>query len=145
MTTDPFLDGGDSLPGIKLAEVGDKVTGQIITARQVEDRDIDGTVRTWPNGDTRSVWVFDLDTDGDGEADGSLWVRGNLFTVLRDALKAAQVPTVGAMISVTHHALGTPKVKGYHPPKLFTAKAKAGPPIKLKADAFTGDDSEDPF
>ena len=143
-TDDPFQTGGDSLPAIKLAEVGDKCTGQIITARQVEDRDIDGTVRHWDNGDTRMVWVFDLDTDGDGQADGSLWVRGNLYTAIRDALKTAEVPTVGAMIAVTHHALGTPKVKGYHPPKLYTAKAKAGPPIKPPADPFSGGDDE-PF
>jgi len=140
---DPFLDGGDSLPGFKFANVGDKLTGQIIEARQVPDRDLEGNVRKWDNGDERTVWVFDVDTDSDGTADHSLWVRGNMFTVIREALREAGVGTVGASIQVTHHALGEPPKKGYHPPKLFTAKAKAGPPIKVKVDSFV-DDSE-PF
>lgn len=141
--TDPFQSGGDSLPGFKFTTVGDKLTGQIIEARQVPDRDLDGTVRKWNDGTERTVWVFDVDTDNDGVADHSLWVRGNMFTAIREALKAAGVATVGAVVQVEHHALGTPPQKGYSAPKLFTAKAKAGPPLKPKADAFT--DSEEPF
>lgn len=136
-TSDPFLAGGDSLPGFKFSDVGDKLVGQITAMRQVNDTDLDGVARTWPNGDPRMVWVFDIDTNEDGDADFSLWVRGNMYTVLRDALKDAGVPTIGAIISLTHHALGDPPKKGYHPPKLFTAKAKAGPPLKPKTDEFT--------
>lgn len=142
-TTDPFLAGGDSLPGFKFANVGDKLVGQITEARQVDDRDMDGSPRTWDNGDPRKVWVFDIDTDADGVADHSLWVRGNLYSVLRAAIADAGIPTVGAMISVEHHALGEAKKRGYHPPKLFTAKAKAGPALKPKADAFAGDSNDD--
>ena len=141
---DPFQSGGDSLPGFKFTTVGDKLTGQIIEARQVPDRDLDGSVRKWNDGTDRQVWVFDVDTDNDGEADHSLWVRGNMFSAIREALKEAAVATVGAVIQVEHHALGTPPPKGFSPPKLFTAKAKAGPPLKPKADAFTGGD-EEPF
>jgi hypothetical protein len=142
--TDPFQAGGESLPGFKFASVGDKLVGQIIDARQVPDRDLDGNVRKWDNGDERTVWVFDVDTDSDGTADTSLWVRGNMYTVIRQALIDAKVPTVGALISVEHHALGDPPKKGYHAPKLFTAKAKAGPPLKPKtADPFSGGGDED--
>lgn len=145
-TTDAFQSGGDSLPGFKFSEVGDKVQGQITAMRQVEDRDLDGEIRTWPNGDTRMVWVFDLDTTGTGEADTSLWVRGNMYTAIRDALKDAGIATLGAQIQVSHHALGDPPKKGYHPPKLFTAKAKAGPPLRPPTDAFSGPaDDEEPF
>ena len=147
MSHDPFQEGGDSLPGIKFTDVGDKATGQIIAMRQVVDKDINGVVRKWSNGDDRMVWVFDLDTTGDGVADSSLWVRGNMYTAIREALKDAGIPTVGAMIQVTHHALGTPPSKGMNPPKLFTCKAKAGPPIKAPADPFSGPaaDVEDVF
>ena len=108
MSHDPFQEGGDSLPGIKFTDVGDKATGQILAMRQVVDKDINGVVRKWSNGDDRMVWVFDLDTTGDGVADSSLWVRGNMYTAIREALKDAGIPTVGAMIQVTHYALGTP-------------------------------------
>ena len=142
--TDPFQAGTDSLPALKFENVGDKHTGQITDARQVPDRDLDGNVRTWANGDPRSVWVFDVDTDNDGIADHSMWVKGNLYKVLLDALKEAGINTIGAVIQVEHHEVGIPKQKGYNGAKLFTAKAKAGPPLKPKADAFTGGD-EEPF
>ena len=143
-TTDPFLAGGDSLPAAKFPNVGDKVTGQILDARQVVDKDIDGVIQRWDNNDERKVWVFDLDTDEDGVADHTLWVKGNMYTVVREALKTANVATVGAKIRLTHHALGEPKKKGYNPPKLFTCEAKAGPPIKVR-DTFTADDTSEPF
>lgn len=143
-TTDAFQDGSESLPGFKFANLGDKVTGQITAMRQVKDIDLDGIQRKWPNGDDRMVWVFDLDTDEDGDADQALWVRGNMYTAIREALKAAGVPTVGAIIRVEHSELGTPPAKGMNAPKLFTCKAKAGPPLKPPTDAFSGADSE-PF
>ena len=46
MSHDPFQEGGDSLPGIKFTDVGDKATGQIIAMRQVVDKDINGAVVT---------------------------------------------------------------------------------------------------
>ena len=140
--TDEFQEGGSSLPSIKFPNIGDSATGQIITARQVQDRNIDGDLLTWDDGKPRMVWVFELDTTGTGEADSTLWVKGNLYTVVREALKEAGVPTVGAKIKVTHHALGEPKKKGFNAPKLFQAVAKAGPPIKPPTDAFSGDDEE---
>lgn len=134
---DPFA-GGDSFPSIKFATVGDTVTGQIVAAKTVEDRDIDGTVRTWPNGDPRKVIVLELDTNADGVADASLWVKGNLYTAMKEALKAAELPTVGATVKVTHHALGTPSVKGYNAPKLFTVQLKpaAADPGPFPDDSF---------
>lgn len=150
--TDEFQSGGDSLPGVKFTNIGDKVTGQIIDARKRPDLDMDGKQRYWDEAKTqpREVWVFDLDTTGTGEADSSLWVRGNMYTVIRDALKDAGILTVGATIRVEHHALGDPPKKGYAAPKLFTAKAKAGPPLRPPVDAFSGGggsvaDEEEPF
>lgn len=141
MTTDPFLDGGDSLPVLKFPDVGDSHTFQIIAARQVQDRNIDGDLLTWDDGKPRMVWVFDVDTSASGgPADASLWVKGNLYTVIREALKDAKLGTVGAVVKATHHALGEPKKKGFHAPKLFEAKAKPGPAIKPPTDAFTGDE-----
>ena len=143
MSADPFQAGGESLPSFKFANVGDELTGQIVGAKEVDDRDLEGELRTWPNGDPRKVWVFDLDLNADGQADASLWVRGNMFTVLRAALKEAEVATIGALIRLKHHALGEPAKKGYNAPKLFECKAKAGPALKPQvADPFSGDRDE---
>lgn len=146
MNNDPFLSGGDSLPALKFPNVGDSHTFQIIDARQVQDRNIDGDLLTWDDGKPKMVWVFDVDTNAaGGPADASLWVKGNLYTVTREAIKTAGVGTVGAVLKVTHHALGEPRKKGYNAPKLFEAKAKAGPAIKPPADDFTGGDESEPF
>jgi hypothetical protein len=65
-------------------------------------------------------------------------VRGNIYTVTKDAIKAAGIGTVGAIIKLTHSGLGTPPSRGLNAPKLFTCQAKAGPPIKPPAnDPFT--------
>lgn len=134
-TDDPFLAGGESLPGAKFENVGDTLVGQIVSIRQTKDIDLEtGVQKTWDNGDPRMVWVFDICTACDGgEADQSLWVRGNMYTATKEAIKAAGIGTVGAIIKLTHHDLGTPKKKGFKPPKLFTCQAKAGPPIKPPA------------
>ena len=145
MTTDPFLDGGNSLPALKFPNVGDSHTFQIIDVRERQDRSIDGDLLTWDDGKPKMVWVFDVDTTASGgPADASLFVKGNLYTVIRQALKDANVATIGAVVKATHHAVGEPKKKGFTPPKLFEAKAKPGPAIKPPSDAFTGD-SEEPF
>jgi hypothetical protein len=143
--SDPFLDGGSGLPVLKFADVGDGHKFQVVDAKQQRDTDLEGNVRTWPNGDERMVWVFEVDTTCTGSpADARVFMRGNLFTVVREALKAANVGTIGAVIEAKHHALGEPTKKGYSPPKLFKARASAGPAIKPPTDDFVGAD-EDPF
>lgn len=151
-TDDPFLAGGESLPGVKFENVGDTLVGQIVAIRQAKDLDMNGVQRTWQNGDPRMVWVFDICTAADGgEADQALWVRGNIYTVTKEAIKAAGINTVGAVIKLVHSGLGTPPSRGLNAPKLFTCQAKAGPPIKPRADDFTGggsatgDDFDSPF
>ena len=135
-TGDPFLDGGSSLPGVKFETVGDTFTGQLIDSREVPDIDLDGTQRTWANGEPKNVWVFDLDsTCSGGPADYSLWLRGNLFSAVREAMKTAGLTRdKHPILSIKHSALGEPPKKGYHAPKLFEAKAKQGPPIKAVED-----------
>lgn len=123
---DDFLTESNSLPAASLKNVGDRVEGTILQTRKLEDRDMDGELRTWPNGDPKHVWVFDLDTGTEQQA---LWVRGNLVTAIKDAARAGDVRNlVGAKLTVEHHALGEPKQKGYHPPKLYRAKIVAAQP-----------------
>jgi hypothetical protein len=133
-----FLDGGTSLPSVTFAEIGDKVRGQIITQDERDDTKPDGTLNTWPDGRAKKVFIFGLDTDGDGQADQTLWVRGNLVKALRDAMKAAGCTSaLGTHIEVTHHALGD-KRPGFAQAKLFTAKAKPG--TLPQASTFVADE-----
>jgi hypothetical protein len=84
------------------------------------------------------VFVFDLDTDGDGHADHSLWVRGNMVTALRQALADAGLkPSDHPKVTVKFHQLGEPKSKGFAAPKLFKAKAEPGvKPAAVDLDDF---------
>ena len=138
MSIDDFISGGASLEAARFPEVGATVTGQIIDGRKLEDRQPDGTVKTWSNGDPMHVWVFDLDTTGDGSADTALWVRGNMLTAIRAALAEAGLkPSDRPKLTVKHHAVGEPKSKGYSPPKLFKAKVEAAPkPAAADLDDF---------
>ena len=123
---DNFLTESNSLPAVSLKEVGDRIEGIITQTRKLEDREMDGEVRTWPNGDVKHVWVFDLDIDNELKA---LWVRGNMVTAIRDAAKAGNITNlVGAKLVLEHHALGEPKQKGYNAPKLYRAKITAAQP-----------------
>ena len=124
--SDDFLAQGSSLPAVKLASVGDAVTGKVINARKLEDREMDGEIRRWSNGDPKHVWVFDLDVDG---VQQSLWVRGQMVTAIRDAANAAKISSLlGCKLTIKHTALGEPKQKGFNAPKLYKAKLEPGAP-----------------
>ena len=77
--------GGSSVPAFKFDHIGATVSGQILDGTKLEDRRPDGTAVTWDDGSPKHVWVFQLDTTGDGLADTSVWVRGNMVKVLKEA------------------------------------------------------------
>jgi hypothetical protein len=136
---DDFMSGGggDKLPEYKFETVGDTISGQIIDVTKLEDKTPDGQAKTWPSGDPMHVWVFTLDTTGNGSGDTTLWVRGNMVTAIRQALADAAVkPSDHPKITVKHHAVGEPKNKGYAPPKLFKAKAEAMAKPNVDIDDF---------
>lgn len=120
--SDDFLSGGASFPAVKFTAVGDTVKGTITNIKKLEDRDPSGEVKTWPNGDPKHVFVFDLDT-----ADGtvSLWVRGNMVKAIKEAANAAGVKEMtGCTVAVQFTGLGEAK-KGMNAPKLYKAQVKA--------------------
>lgn len=131
---DPFMEGGSS-PGLKFPEVGDIRT--IIVRKVVErtDTEPDGTPRTWPSGEPKNVYVFDGESDGES---ASLWVRGNLVTVIREATKTAGLKTiVNTKVTVKRLADGTPPSKGMNAPKLYAAKVEAvAPPVSVDEEPF---------
>lgn len=122
--SDEFLGGGGtSLPAVKFTTVGDKVVGNVTNIKKLEDRDPNGTLKTWPNGDPKYVFVFNLGTEG-GEV--ALWVRGNMVKAIKEAAAASGVTgtLLGCQLAVQYTGDGEPSVKGYHAPKLFRAQVK---------------------
>ena len=129
--------GGDKLPAHKFDSIGDTISGTVTDVTKLEDRTPDGTAKTWPNGDPMHVWVFTMDTTGNGTGDTVLWVRGNMVTAIRQALADAGLkPSDRPKLTVKHHAVGEPKSKGYAPPKLFKAKAEPSPKPTVELDDF---------
>jgi hypothetical protein len=120
-----------SAPGLKFENVGDV---RSIVVRKVDkkvDTEPDGTPRTWPSGDIKNVFVFTGESDGEP---ASLWVRGNLVTAIRDAVKKAGLATVvNSKVTVKFNELGTPPAKGLNAPKLFIAKVEQVAPMAAAA------------
>ena len=130
---DPFMEGGNA-PGLKFPEVGDVRSIIVRKVSEQNDTEPDGTLRTWPSGEPKKVYVFNGTSDGD---DASLWVRGNLVTAIREAVKTAGLKTVvDIKVTVKRLADGTPPSKGMNAPKLYAAKVEAVAP----ADPFAEED-----
>ena len=129
--TDEFLAGGNSYPAVKFTEIGDKVVGTVLNIKRLEDRDPSGEVKTWPNGDPKHVFVFDLDTNGETVA---LWVRGNMVKAIKEAAFAAGVKEMtGCTVAVQFSGLGEAK-KGMNAPKLYKAQVKPAVASSITAD-----------
>jgi len=135
---DPFMEGGNA-PGLKFPEVGDIRTIIVRKVSEQIDTEPDGTPRTWPSGQPKMVYVFNGESDGEA---ASLWVRGNLVTAIREAVKTAGLKTVvDTKVTVKRLADGTPPSRGMNAPKLYAAKVEPVAPLAA-ADPF-GD--EEPF
>jgi hypothetical protein len=134
---DDFMGGGgSSVPAFKFDHIGATVSGQILDGTKLEDRRPDGTAVTWDDGSPKHVWVFQLDTTGDGLADTSVWVRGNMVKVLKEAMAEAGLkPSDKPKITLKHHELGEAR-KGYAAPKLYKAKVEPAPAPAAAIDDF---------
>jgi hypothetical protein len=108
-----------------------------VIAEDEKDDWYDGKLVTWEDGTAKKVYILTVDTnrpepgrtiDSELGDNGliSVWVRGNLVKVLKDAARAAGVrDIVGAYIKAQHNAMGE-KQRGKNPPKLYQAKLTPG-------------------
>lgn len=124
--TDVFMsEGGSKYPALKFENVNDTHTGRVVEVKKLEDRDPDGNIKTWPNGDTRFVFVFTVENNGEF---GNIWARGNMVKAIREAAQAAGLSTmIGAGLTVKYSGDGEKK-KGFNAPKLYKAKVEAPKP-----------------
>lgn len=125
---DDFMGGGESL---KFEKIGDTHSGKLISIESKVDTKPNGEVVLWPDGSQKKVFMWHLETDAVEDGQATLWVRGNMVKVLREAAAKAgakkQADLIGATVMVKHHALGEPKIKGNAPAKLFQAKITLAP------------------
>lgn len=135
--TDEFMSGGESHPSFKFTNIGDTATGTVLSIEKREDLDfITREVKTWPNGEKRYIYLFQMDTP---EGTKSLWVKGQMEKAIKEAGRIALVKTlIGCDISVRFSALGESKTKGFAAPKLYTAKVIPAPLSSVTADDLLG-------
>lgn len=134
---DDFMSGGESHPSFKFINIGDKAAGTVLSIEKREDRDfITGEVKTWPNGDKRHVYLFQMETP---EGVRSLWVKGQMEKAVKEAGRNALVKTlIGCHLVVEYIGLGESKTKGFAAPKLYAAKITPAPLSTVTADDLLG-------
>jgi hypothetical protein len=132
---------GSAVPSAKFPVVGTTVTGVITEDPAVVDqKDLDGNVKTWDNGDPQKMLVVTLQTaDRDPEItddDGmrKLYVKGSknpesksMTAALSAAVKKARAKglEIGGKVTVTYVGDGKQDKKGFNPPKQFEAVYEA--------------------
>lgn len=136
-----FMGEGEKFPALAFSEVGDTYQGVVRRVKAMQDRDFDTNEPiTWPSGAPKNVYLFEIEQDN-GEM-GTIWVRGNAVTAIREAVKEAGGESpVGWHLKLQHHALGE-KIGKRNPAKLYRAKLT---PAKVTTPAPGEWDEEDPF
>lgn len=136
--SDDFMSRGDSNPAFKFTNIGDTAIGTVLSYDKVEDRDFrTGEILTWPNGDIRYFFKFQIETADEGVR--PLYVKSNMEKAIKDAGHLALVKTVvGCHLHVEYTGNGVSKTKGFIPPKLYTAKVTPAPPSRVTADDLLG-------
>lgn len=121
--SDIFLSEGNKYPALKFENINDTHTGKVVEVKKLEDRDPQGEVKTWPNGDIRYVFVFTISTE---TGFANLWARGNMVKAIREAATAAGTTSmIGTKLTVKYTGDGEKK-KGMNAPKLYKAKVEKG-------------------
>jgi hypothetical protein len=131
-----FLFGG-GVPSAKFPEIGATVTGTITEEPRLdEQRDLEGEVKTWSNGDTMKMLVVTLattDRDPDIEDDDGLrrlYVKGSkdpksksMTAAIGAAVRKAKANglEVGGRLTIRYSGDGEQERKGFNAPKQYDA------------------------
>lgn len=145
---------GSAVPSAKFPEIGTTVSGVITEEPTVQDqRDLDGEVKVWDNGDPMKMLVVTLQTkDRDPEItddDGvrRLYVKGSknpesksMTAALSAAVRKAKAKglEIGGTITVKYVSDGKQDKKGFNAPKQF--EAVYVPPSVAASGDFLGSD-----
>lgn len=138
MSIDPndiLLSGG--APAFKFENIGDTVKGEVVSAEARQQTDYaTGDLKTWKDGKPMMEVVVTLQTDlrNDGDDDGQrrIFVRGQMTTALRDALKAANARLEpGGTLAVQFTGTKPSETRGFQPAKQFVAQYVPGAPAAV--------------
>jgi hypothetical protein len=148
------LDGGST--SWKPENIGDKISGTIISIKRVQQTDFtSGEPLEWNDGSPRMQTVVDLQTsetvNGDDDGIRSLWLKGGKNyeaaegkgrsgeVALAEAAKAANVTTIDehATLEAIMSGRSKPTTRGYQPAKLY--EMRYTPPVaSVSADDLWG-------
>ncbi len=120
----------------KFEQIGDKVSGEILDLETRQATDINGTPKTFDNGDPIWEVIATLQTDEreDGDDDGKrkVAIGGSMKyaskrKAVTDAVRAAGATAieVGGTLALAYTGDGESTQRGMSPPKLFQAAYKA--------------------
>jgi hypothetical protein len=142
-TLDDLFAGGGA-PAVKWETLGQKVVGPITKAEARQARDFEtGDLLTWDDGRPKMEVILTIATgqidpgiEGD-DGERRVFVRGHMFTALREALNKAKArkPEPGGRVAIVWSGEGEPPKKGFKAPRLFTV-AYEPPAIAAVEDLF---------
>lgn len=135
---DFLLAGG--VPSAKFPNVGTLVKGVVVSSEVTQQTTLDGTPKTFDNGDPMRQVVITLQTDErDPSIDGDdgqrkLYVKSQMTAAVREALRNADAKLeVGGVLAVKFDSEEPNKKAGLSPKKVYVAQYK--PPAPSTADA----------
>jgi hypothetical protein len=130
MDANELLMGGGRAAA-KFPTIGTTITGRIAQTPQARQQtDIEtGEPLTFANGDPRMQIVVTLataerdPTDADDDGERALYIKGNMLTAIRDAVRktGAKGLEVGGTLTITYTADGEKKNRAFNAPKLYAA------------------------
>ena len=131
-----LLGGGTT--SAKFENVGDTVSGEILSVETKQQTDLDGNLKTWDNGDPMWQVVVVLQTDerdpDNAEDDGrrAVYLKGSskyasTAKAVADAVRTAGAKAleVGGTLALAYTGDGEPTKRGFSAPKLYQAAYKA--------------------
>ncbi len=126
------------------------VSGKVIHAEKQQQREIDsGKVKYWEDGTPRMQIVVHLQTsqrdpdDPDDDGMRAVYIRGNMLTALRGALRKAHAKLeLGGVLTVTYTGDGERKAAGFNPPKLYAVDYS--PPSPTAVNDILGETPDTP-
>jgi hypothetical protein len=118
--------GASGPPGFKFENVGDHVHGTVVKVEEVQQRTMEGELKTWSDGNPMMQCVVTLARDGNHEDLVRVFLKGSksnpksgIGSVV-DAIErsGADDIEVGGTLDVEHIGVGE-RSKGKQPPKLY--------------------------
>jgi len=127
-----FLMGGGTTTA-KFPTPGASIRGRIVSAEVQDQKDIDGNIRTWNDGNVRKQLKVVLSTDlrdpdiADDRGDRAVYVKGQMLAAVREAIRAAgqHRMEVGGELAVRYERDEPSEKRGYNPTKIYRCQYKA--------------------